>query len=164
MAQYRIGKGQEACAACGREFPDGEEVISCVYPEKDSLGRADLCPSCWEEGKAPEHISSWRHTVQKKTPPRKFDLKAALELFRVLADSEEHRDADTAYILALLLLRKKVFELARAGMEKGAKVMILKLRGGEEEFRVAGLDLTDERVEQVKANLESIFEGGESAG
>ncbi len=158
MAQYRIGKQQENCVACGREFRDGEEVVSCVYPQEDSLGRADLCVDCWEAGKAPAAISSWRRKVQKKASPKRFDRKAALELFRILADSEEPRDADTAYILALLLMRKKVFELARTGSEEGVNTMVLRLRGTAEQFKLASRDLTEEQLEGVKSNLESIFE------
>ena len=158
MAQYHIGKGQECCSACAREFRDGEEVVSCVFPAEDSLGRADLCAECWEAGRAPEFISSWRRKVKKKAAPKKFDRKAALELFRVLADSEQPGDADTAYILALLLMRKKVFELERSGSEEGKKVMELRLRGGDEKFRLISRDLTEEQLEGVKDNLESIFE------
>lgn len=162
MTQYHIGKSQETCTSCGKEFRDGEEVISCVFPENDSLGRADMCLDCWEGGKAPEFISSWRRKIEKKAPPKRFDRKAAFELFKVLADSEESRDADTAYILALLLMRKNVFELERTGARNGVNTMILRLKGTKEEFRVPGRKLTDERLEQVKDNLESIFEAGES--
>ena len=155
MAQYNIGKRQESCTACGREFQDGEEVVSCVYPEADSLARADLCAPCWEAGKAPGNISHWRYKVKKEAAPRKFNRQAALELFRVLADSQEPQDADTAYILAVLLMRKKVFELARTGSEDGVNIMVLRLKGGTEEYKVASPDLTEERLEEVKDNLES---------
>jgi hypothetical protein len=163
VAQYRIGKARESCSSCGKEFQDGEEVVSCVFPEGDLLGRADLCLACWDAGKAPPSISSWRRKVEKKAPPKRFDRKAALELFQALADSEEPGDADTAYILALLLMRKNVFELARTGSENGVGVMMLKLRGGTEEFRVPSRDLSEEQLEKVKDNLEAIFEGGQSA-
>jgi hypothetical protein len=36
--------------------------------------------------------------------------------------------------------------------------MVLKAQGSSEEFRVTGRDLTEERLEEVKNNLESIFE------
>ena len=161
MAQYHIGKKRETCASCGRDFEDGEEVVSCVFPEGENIGRADLCIACWDQGQAPQHFSSWRRKVEKETAPRRFDGKAALDLFRVLVDSEEQKHADTAYILALLLMRKKVFELVRAGSEEGVKTIILRLRGGAEEFRIIDRNLTEERLEEVKNSLESIFEGGE---
>ena len=163
VTQYNIGKKQETCASCGKEFTDGEEVVSCVFRETESIGRADFCAACWDDGRAPRHFSSWRRKVKKETAPRRFDARAALELFRVLVDSEEQRDADTAYILALLLMRRKVFELVRAGSEGGAKTMILKLRGGGEEFRVIDRSLTEDGLEEVKNSLESIFEGGSAA-
>jgi hypothetical protein len=161
VAQYNIGKKQESCVSCGREFRDGEEVVSCVFPEGEGVGRADLCSTCWQEGRAPEHFSSWRRKVEKKAVPKRFDAKAALALFRVLADSEQSRDADTAYILALLLMRRKIFDLVRAGSEGGVKTMILRLRGEAEEFRVIDRNLTEDRLEEVKNSLESIFEAGE---
>ena len=160
MARYRIGKGQTACTVCGREFEDGEEVYSCVYSGEESLERGDICQECWDAGKAPEHISSWKRRIEKKEPPRRFDRKAALDLFRVLVDSEETRDADTAFILAVLLMRKKVFELERSGTENGKKIMILRLKGSSDEFKVQNRELDDERLNEVKDNLESIFEGG----
>lgn len=162
MAQYHIGKKRETCATCGRDFEDGEDVVSCVFPEGENIGRADLCIACWDQGRAPEHFSSWRRKVEKETAPRRFDGNAALALFRVLIDSEEQKDADTAYILALLLMRRKIFELVRAGSEGGVKTMMLRLRDGAEEFRVVDRDLTEDRLEEVKNSLESIFEGGGS--
>ncbi len=158
MAEYRIGKKQEACSACGKVFEDGEEVVSCVYPEGGMLGRAELCLGCWDAGKAPAHISNWRRKVERKAPPRRFDRKAALELFRVLSDSEDPRDADMFYILAILLMRKGVFELSRTGSENGQSIMVLRLRGDTEEFKVAPREITEGRLEEVKNNLESIFE------
>lgn len=162
MTQYHIGKSQDNCTSCGKEFQDGEEVVSCIFPEEESLGRADVCLDCWDSGKAPRYISSWRRKIEKKAPPKKFDRKAALDLFKVLADSEEARDADTAYILALLLLRKNVFELERTGASEGVSTMVLKLKASGEKYRIPNRELTDERLEQVKDNLESIFEAGES--
>lgn len=148
--------------SCGREFQDGEEVVSCVFPEGEGVGRADLCTTCWQEGRAPQHFSSWRRRVEKKVLPKRFDTKAAQALFRVLADSEEPRDADTAYILALLLMRRKVFDLVRAGSEGGVRTMILRLRGGSEEFKVLDRNLNEDRLREVKDSLESIFEAGEA--
>jgi hypothetical protein len=162
VTQYNIGKKQETCLACGKEFRGGEEVVSCVFQEGEGLGRADLCAACWEEGKAPEHFSSWRRKAEEKNAPRKFDNAAALQLFRVLSDSEEQRDADTAYMLALLLMRKKVFDLVRTGTEDGRKVMVIKVRGDAEEFRVTDRNLSEEQLEEVKNSLESIFESVES--
>lgn len=171
MAQYHIGKKQEACASCRREFVAGEEVVSCVYAQPGSgeaksrsLSRADFCKACWDAGKAPAHISNWRGKFQEKEPSRRFDRKAALDLFRVLTDSEDARDADIAYVLALLLMRKKVFDLARTGTEDGKRVMILKLRGTGEEFRVVDRELTEESLEKVKSDLDAIFEGAGPAG
>jgi hypothetical protein len=162
VAQYHIGKKRETCASCGRDFEDGEEVVSCVFPEGENIGRADLCTACWDLGRAPEHFSSWRRKVEKEAVPKRFDSNAALALFRILIDSEEQNDADTAYILALLLMRKKIFELIRAGSEEGVKTMMLRLRGGVEEFKVVDRNLTEDRLEEVKNSLESIFEGGDA--
>ena len=160
MAQYRIGKGQDSCTSCGREFVDGEDVVSCVFSGEDSLERADICMDCWESGKAPDYISSWRRQIVKKAPPKRFDRQAALELFRVLSDSQEPKDADTAFILAVLLMRKKVFELERTGLENGTKVMELRLKGDTEIFKIENRELDEQRLNEVKDNLESIFEGG----
>jgi len=160
MSQYRIGKGQNSCTVCGREFEDAEEVVSCVYSNDDALERADMCMDCWNAGKAPPHMSSWRRKVEKKEPPKRFDRKAALELFRVLSDSQEAKDADTAFILAVLLMRKRVFELERTGLENGVKIMVLRLKGAVEEFKVESRDLDEQRLNEVKDNLESIFEDG----
>jgi len=164
MAEYKIGKKQEFCSACGKMFEDGEEVVSCIYPEGDSFGRADLCMACWEADKAPpEHISYWRRKAEKKEQPKVFNRRAAFDLFKVLADSEDPQDADTSYILAILLMRKGVFDLVRTGSEQGVSAMVLKLKSTKEEFKVPNRELSEERLQQIKDNLESIFEEPESA-
>ena len=126
---WDVGKVGGQCAQCATELPPGAtcwaalvEVRSLPAAPTESKTplspwqRLNFCPECWNSGKRPtapvEMFSFWKTLVpesQKKA--RTFvDDTVLLDLFNRLADREDILDLRFRFVLALLLMRKRLLK------------------------------------------------------
>ena len=126
---WDVGKVGGQCAGCSAELPPGAacwaalvEVQSSPAAPNDSKTpgspwqRMNFCPECWSTGRRPtgavEMFSYWKTVVpetQKKA--RTFvDDSVLLDLFNRLAEREEILDLRFRFVLALLLMRKRLLK------------------------------------------------------
>ncbi|MCL5946234.1 MAG: hypothetical protein M1472_05200 [Planctomycetes bacterium] len=126
---WDVGQVGGQCAGCSVELPPGApcwatlvEVRSVPQPSgevKTSAGawqRLNFCPECWRGGKRPaapaEMFSFWKTIVPEspKKPKVFVDDSVLLDLFNRLADREEIMDLRFRFVLALLLMRKRLLK------------------------------------------------------
>ena len=132
---YDIQRPTGVCAASGRALEPGEDYVAVLVdpPEeeriaaqaegdtpvektKDAQGelpliRIDLSTEAWDAGFRPPHLFGYWRTVVLEPNEKKRLLvgnAAIQELMLNLADAEEDRQLAFRYVLALILLRKKL--------------------------------------------------------
>lgn len=159
---YRISAFTGRCATCEKKFEEGTEYFTAVFEGEDKFERTDFCPDCWGAEKSAEArgkcFSFWKSSVPQKDGRRPvLDVEAASDFFRKLAGSEEEHKRNFAYLLALLLLRKKVLLLQDTNYENGTEFMVLRFRREEEDYRVENPGLGADELEKVKDDLGSLM-------
>ncbi|MEM9414621.1 MAG: hypothetical protein AAGA29_03980 [Planctomycetota bacterium] len=132
---YDIQRPTGECAASGRVLAPGETYYAVLVdpPEqeriaaqaegdkpvektKDANGelpliRIDISTESWDDGFRPPHLFGyWRSVVPEPNEKKKLLVgnAAIQELMLSLADAEEDRQLAFRYVLALILLRKKL--------------------------------------------------------
>lgn len=133
-SSYPISRSTGRCAATGREFALGEAmVVALVEVEgREDLQRLDYSVAAWAEGARPGSglgsgsvpgmtlFASWRATYQPADTKKKLLLgdDELLDLFEQLAASDQPRQRAFRYVLALLLVRRRilVYEGQQAGV------------------------------------------------
>jgi hypothetical protein len=156
-----VRRPEDACATCHVRFGPGAEVVTLLDLSPEGFRREDRCPACF--GAAPgEPFSFWRHRVPKtvKPGPRRLDLGYLTEFFKRLA-GRERTDANAQrvfYIVALLLLRRRILEEIRRSTESGAEVLHLRLKREEKDFAVTDPGLDEAAMASIEADLAKIFE------
>ncbi len=99
------------CSKTGQEFAEGDFFFTLLFREADGFRREDLSEEAWaERNENIQPFSFWRSKYEPPTPPppealRKDDAESLLR--SLLADGSP-ATANAAYILALMLERKKV--------------------------------------------------------
>ncbi|MGC9258875.1 MAG: hypothetical protein ACP5I8_02180 [Phycisphaerae bacterium] len=126
---WDVGKVGGQCAGCSVELPPGASCWATLVevrllpqpageskPSASPWQRLNFCPECWHRGKRPaapaEMFSFWKTVVpeSQKKPKMFVDDSVLLDLFNRLADREEIMDVRFRFVLALLLMRKRLLK------------------------------------------------------
>lgn len=149
--EWEISKPAPHCATCEKGFAEDDELFSALYDEKTEFVRRDYCLECWTGVDGNAVFSFWRTRIPKKeTPPKRFvDDQALLAFFSRLEGEEEPLKINFRFVLALLMIRKKLFRFGSVRREGEREWLILHDKREERDVEVLNPNLSDEEVEAV---------------
>ena len=172
MSEWKFRRRTGACTGCNSVFEDGARHVSLLSVAQELLAREDLCLVCWQgrakqaaEPAQAEHLVYWftRHRAGKRG--MQLDLPTLEAVFLRLEGRTEPKLAEVRYLLCLLLMRKKrlkIDRIVRGEGQQGESMLVHRPRR-KEALRVWVYDFTPERMEALKGDLLSLFEGAEPA-
>lgn len=169
-APYDIIKTQDVCAQTGRAIGVGEEHIAALIetPEEEALVRVAYTLSAWAKGpNLPPGASLfgfWKRVLPEKDeqPKALVSSDEMFDLFEQLEEASEPRRIAFRYLLALMLMRKKVllFEGATParGDEPGVLLLRQRVKGGDgQTYEVIDLGLDDETIAQAAEEMGQVM-------
>ena len=162
--EYEIGKTSGRCARCGRELAAGEEFTATVRDMPDDLQREDYCAACWTaEPRQPggDLIGIWRSRVPQPQEKRRLfvDNEMLINFFERLDGAEEPVKVSFRFVLALVLMRKKLLVYDRSRPADGNEVWTMHFKGGDAAHEVVNPQMDDDRIAEVSGQLGQILEG-----
>ncbi|MFU8828073.1 MAG: hypothetical protein ACNA8P_01410 [Phycisphaerales bacterium] len=185
-SDYEIGRPGNRCAVSGRELAVGESFIGALLevPEVDDLERVDICSAAWEASGALEsHIvevterrdgedhrvrrrvfAHWRGVMPEST--KKVDpligADSLMGIFDSLEGADEARRVAFRYVLALLLVRKRLLVLSgqrpAQGEQPGALLVRRKSDGPDgEAIEVTDPGMDEQAIVDVTEQLQLVL-------
>lgn len=156
---WDIAKTSIACAGCEKEFAEGEEVFSALHEDADGFRRKDYCAGCWPGQDGQGAFSFWRTQLPASDAPvRQFvDDDVVLDLFRRLEGHAEPEKRNFRYVLALLLMRKKVLKFREFLRDEAGDRLVLCDRNGDARHEVPDTHLTEEQIQKVTDEIGQIL-------
>lgn len=119
---YEVARTTGRCAFTGREFQPHEPYIATLVEEGDALRRVDIGLDAWEGGKRPENLfSDWKAVTPEPNEKRKLfvDDEVLVNLLERLADADQPQRIAFRFVLALILMRKKLIRYDRTERRVG---------------------------------------------
>jgi hypothetical protein len=187
MSEWKITRRRGVCSACEREFEDGERHVSTLRISPEGFARAELCGAWWR--RRPEDATSaacrtacqarvaqgdeagvedlfWWFSRHSVAPRRtlKLDLESLERLFVELEGRAEPRLRELRYVLCLLLMRKRRLKVDRIERSPEGESFLVHRPRREETFRVFVYDFSPARMDEIRAELQTIFDGAEPLG
>ncbi len=164
-SDWEIRSRSEQCAQCQAPFADNEAFMSrLVYDENDGYGREDYCQSCWSQVAAEPALSRWQSVFRLPPPPPPETVKresAESLLRKLVAGDEVETHANTVYILAVMLERRRLLvEKDVQFREDGLKVRIYEYRKTNETFVIPDPQLKLAELEHVQAEVVAMLAQG----
>jgi hypothetical protein len=155
--------------------PQGEQPKPAARSDKpsdpspqDDLGlrRVDISLEAWENTPRPDRLFSyWKTTQPEPTQKKKLfvDDDVLLNLFRRLADTDQPQRLAFRFVLALILMRKKLlrYEGTRKDVNERNEPVehwIMKPKGEDETLAVLNPHLDEQQIQQVTEQLGEILE------
>lgn len=132
---YEIARATGHCAATGETIPPGQVYVAALVerPDQDGLERIDYSLAAWEAGARPQPparlFGSWRAKMHEPGAAKRqfIDDEALLDLFDGLAEATEPGRLAFRFVLALLLIRKR---LLRHEGSRGGAMLVRRTKAG----------------------------------
>jgi hypothetical protein len=157
MLDFEISKFTRQCCATGRELLPGELFYSVLVPEGSAVVRRDYSADAWPG--PPEKTLGWWKSHVPEANAKKLHLapsEVMLQYFEQLL--EEPLLADERYVLALLMIRKRVVRQEQIETDAaGQETVVMHCALNDREYRTAVVIPTPERAQAIQEKLGNLL-------
>jgi hypothetical protein len=164
MLDYEIQRCSRRCSATDRELNDGETCYSVLVAEAGQVVRRDFSAEAWQ-GPSEDAIGWWKSAVVDPNAgrPHWAPNDVMLSYFERLLEDPTAEDA--RYVLALLLVRRRVLRVeGNEQDDAGRAMLVLHNSRGETDYRVAEVLPTPERAAAIQQHLAELLQTSGSTG
>lgn len=158
LLDFEVQRCTRRCAVTDREFAPGEIFHSVLVAEGAEVVRRDVCAEAWSE--PPEKCIGWwksRLPEETSTKPRLAPNEVLLELFERWADELDKQDA--RYVLALLLVRRRVLRMEESE-DSTSDILQLYCPRNETTYQVTAVDPAADRIAEIQQELADLLYAG----
>ena len=158
--QWQIESLTGRCAATGRVLAEGEEFYTVLLEDGESFRRVDYSLDAWQ-GPPQGAFSHFRTRVPVKEKRKRLlvDNEILAHFFLRLADQSEPLRLQFRFVLALILLRKRLLRYEETTIEDGREIWRMTLTLDKTTHQVVNPHLTDDQIEGVSSQLSAILHG-----
>ncbi len=167
MLEWNIQSRAHVCQVSGRSFAAGETYHTVLLSAKEGFERLDLCSAAWAEHgpeitTRPHFISHWMGTYEPPpaVPPEAIRKDDAESLLRALLERQDERHAPAAFILAVMLERKRLLKVKSQVRENGRRVIVYEQPRTGDVFAIADPDLQLAQLEEVQRDVGHLLAHG----
>ncbi len=160
MTDYAISRASGRCAVSGRAFDPGEEFYSVILETGEGLERRDYSLAAWE-GPPPGALCHFKTRLPAREESRRtfVDDEVLINFFLRLAGASEVLKQRFRFVLALILLRKRLLKYEGTAREPEGEHWDMRLVRDKSLHRVFNPVMNDEEIEQVSGELSAILHG-----
>lgn len=167
MNEWNISSRAHACQVCTQAFADKQSYHTILFEESSELRRMELCDPCWKKQETdprqrPGFISHWQG-VYEAPPAQPVDAiqkETAESLLRKLIEQNDPRYAPSAFILAVMLERKRILKVKEQIKRDGKRVYVYEQSKTGDVFAIADPDLRLDQLEEVQHDVAHLLEHG----
>jgi hypothetical protein len=154
--EFEVQRCSRHCAASERLLEPGEEFFSMLVEEGEEMVRQDFSREAWQ-GPPEESIGWWKATMPMPDAHKVHwaPNDVLLDYFERLEDDEAQRDM--RYIMALLLVRRRVARHEETQSEGGQETMTIYCPRREKSYPVLVIDPTQQRAEEIQNELTQLL-------
>ena len=167
MTEWNIQSRAHACTACERHFSDQEAYHTLLFDEKSELRRSDICQACWDkqysEGARDRKgfLSYWHGVYEAPRPATEVIQKETAEtVLRKVIELNDPHYIPAAYILAVMLERKRILKVKEQIQRDGHRVFIYEHPPTGDVFTIIDPKLQLNQLEAVQHDVATLLERG----
>lgn len=162
---YEISRASGKCAATGRAFNENEPYYAALFESPTGFERKDFCLEAWS-GPPEGCFCYWKgHAPAREKKPTTIavDNSVLMNLFCRLEDDSSPMRQKFRFVLALLLMRKRLLRFEQAIRNDAQEYWQVRLVQEQSIQQVLNPHLSEEEIEQLSSQLTAILSGDASA-
>jgi hypothetical protein len=155
---YEVQRATRHCSASGRELVLGEPFYSVLVAEGANVRRYDYAVDAWA-GPPPGAIGWWKSQVPDRSAQRRHwaPNDVMLHFFDELAEQPDRQDM--RYVLALLLVRRRVLRLEETETSaEGREVLLLFCPRRDATYKVPAVVPQRQRIDEIQEELARLLQ------
>lgn len=168
MTDWNIQSRAHACQACEQPFANKQPYHTLLAFERHEIVRQDVCEACWtaqfSEGAKDRKgfISHWvgEYQAPPAAPPEAIQKDTAESILRKLMEKNDPQYRAAAYILAVMLERKKILKVKAQLKENGVRVFVYEQPKTGDVFTIPDPELQLNQLEAVQRQVAALMEHG----
>ena len=165
MNEWNIQSRAHACEACGQPFADKQPYHTLLFDQPPELRRSDICDACAHKDADARSragfISHWQGIYEAPAPVVDAIQKENAEtILRKLIEQNDPRHAPAAFILAVMLERKRILKVKEQLTRDGQRVFIYEQPKTGDIFTIVDPDLRLDQLEEVQRDVAQLLEHG----
>jgi len=161
---YNINRTSGQCVTCQKVMVPQEEFVATLRETAEDFLREDYCLPCWQanprEGQA-DIVGAWHGHIAQPSEKKKvfIDDEMLVNLFGRLEEAAEPAKINFRFVLALVLMRKKMLVYDKMEKVDGQDVWRMHFKGSDQAQRVVDPHLDEEKIAEVSGHLGEILQG-----
>ncbi len=158
MLDFEVQRSARHCYETQRLFEPGDIVYSVLVAEGASASRRDYSQQAWQ-GPPDGTIGWWKSQVPDLHGHRMQWAPNDVMLHYFEQLEEDQAQADLRYVLALLMIRRRIVRLEETENGPQGETFLLYCPRNEREYRVGVVDPSPQRIAEIQAKLAELFFG-----
>lgn len=161
MSDWEVDKPLGQCYGTGRKIEHGEEYFGALIEVEDGLQRRDYCADYWDSEK-PDVFCYWKSRLPQPDEKKQIfiDDNMLMAFFERLENETEQEKVNFRFVLALILMRKRLLKYDATRFEDEKEIWRLKIVGDKSTVNLAEVinpHLDDEQVKQLSSQIGQIL-------
>lgn len=157
----------EACAITHRSFAPGEQFYTLLFREGDGFRREDLSEEGWlKRNENIRPFSFWKTRYEPPVPPPAEPLakKSAEELLRRLLAANDAAHANSCYVLAAMLERKRILKQVKIDEPTNRGVVLYEHVNTGDVFIIPEVHLRLDELDSVQNEVAHLLKDATAIG
>ncbi|MBN2269068.1 MAG: hypothetical protein JXN61_00545 [Sedimentisphaerales bacterium] len=158
MDNWEIDKPLGQCFGSGKPIEPGQEYIGALVATEEGLQRRDFCAEFWDSEK-PQVFCHWKSRLPRPDEKKQLfvDDEMLMAFFERLAEETEQEKVNFRFVLALILMRKRLLKYDATKTENGREIWRLRIVGEGAFAEVVNPHLDEEQIEQLSSQIGQIL-------
>lgn len=156
-----IDRAAGRCVKTGRPLAEGEAYYAVLFEQGDNFRREEYAVEAWS-GPPPGAYCYFKARIPIKEKKRKplVDNEVLIDFFVRLADETVPVRVQFRFVLALLLMRKRLLKYETTNRTEAAETWIMRLVKDQSMHAVQNPRMTDEQITAVSQELGAVLHAG----
>ena len=160
MEQWEVARCTSVCSSSGRELAENEPIFAVLYDEGDTFRREDFSVEDWP-GPPADCYCFFKTVVPAREKKKRLllDDEVLISFFTRLANETLDERIRFRFVLALILMRKRILKYEQTNMVDGKEVWRMRLVREQSIHQVINPQLDDSQIDSVSRQLGAILHG-----
>jgi hypothetical protein len=156
---FSLARPRGVCAATNEPIQPDEHFVTALRETPLGFERLDIKLSAWDAYDRTDIVAFWKMTMPKAEAKRKLlvDDNVLCDLLERLQDVESVEKQCFRFVLALILMRKRLVIYENTRVENDKEIWTMRLKGKEQSFDLIDPKPTDEQIAAVKDQFGQIL-------